>query len=102
MMRSLRLRPDLCFSQFVYAVLASALIYAAAGATKAWRISPFHLVIGAERALALLAAGLAPLAVIVLFLALNRGKLVAGERRACFFGAALTSLILLPLLRLVF
>ncbi len=102
MMQSLRLKADIGFSQVVYAVFASALIYATAGATEVWRISSFHLVVGAEHALALLAAGLAPLAVIALFLALNRGKLGAGERRACFVGAALTSLILLPLLRLVF
>lgn len=87
--------------QIVRPVLASAFLYAAIGAVEAVISPPRHLLFGIERAFILLGAGLAPLIVILLFLAVYRGRLTPGETSACLIGTGITSLVLLPLLGLI-
>lgn len=101
-MPSFRFKSDAAASHVANSTLACATLYTIAGVAEAWRTSSLHILTGAAQSLALFAAGLSPLLAFVLFFTFHRGELVQRERRACLVGAALTSLILLPLLRLAF
>ncbi len=83
------------------AVLFGALLYTLGGAAAGRNIGVSHLLTGAEHALLLLGVGIAPVAAAIV-ISVSCGRFAEGERRASVLAAGLASLILLPLLHLVF
>ena len=94
-------KSNISLAQVAHAVLTTAVLYSSVGVVEAMISPPRHVLLGIGRAFILLGAGLAPLVVILFFLAVYRGKLTPGELRACVIGTGITSLVLLPLLGLV-
>lgn len=102
MLASLRSNASIATKPIQRAMLGLSVAYATAGLFIDKPVIVPHFLSGLGASLLLLAAGSLPLLISVIFAALWADRLGRFERRLLLLGAGVASLILLPLLSLVF